>query len=306
MIIKLISGRWNMEPDLKTVNDYLVSVFNDILTIEESELKKSQFKDLSITEMHTIEAIGMYKKKTTSEVAKELSITVGTLTTAINKLVKKGYVERIRSEDDRRVVKLGLTKKGKLLFRVHQHFHREMVKNILEGMATEEQHALLDALKNLHDFLQDYKNFAGVCLNWVIYTANNHISKPEGLVMQNYTEPTPGEFAANRHIKSIIRPRCVNIMDSSHFARYAGRYYAVNENYKCVERAHSFFSNDVAQINHYFTKSFEEWLGKVGRGLPDSLQTRAVDEFWIYNPGMMPRRSEIEQIYQDTIQKISR
>ncbi|MBE8832399.1 MarR family transcriptional regulator [Enterococcus hirae] len=146
-----------MEPDLKTVNDYLVSVFNDILTIEESELKKSQFKDLSITEMHTIEAIGMYKKKTTSEVAKELSITVGTLTTAINKLVKKDYVERIRSEDDRRVVKLGLTKKGKLLYRVHQHFHREMVKNILDGMTTDEQQALLAALKNLHDFLRDYK-----------------------------------------------------------------------------------------------------------------------------------------------------
>ena len=146
-----------METDLKTVNDYHVIVFNDILTIEESELKKSQFKDLSITEMHTIEAIGMYKKKTTSEVAKELSITVGTLTTAINKLVKKDYVERIRSEDDRRVVKLGLTKKGKLLYRVHQHFHREMVKNILDGMATDEQQALLAALKNLHDFLRDYK-----------------------------------------------------------------------------------------------------------------------------------------------------
>ena len=27
-----------MEPNLETVNDYLVSVFNDILTIEESEL----------------------------------------------------------------------------------------------------------------------------------------------------------------------------------------------------------------------------------------------------------------------------
>lgn len=147
-----------MEPNLETVNDYLVSVFNDILTIEESELKKSQFNDLSITEMHTIEAIGMYKKKTSSEVAKELSITVGTLTVAINNLVKKGYVERLRSEDDRRVVKLGLTKKGKLLFRVHQHFHREMVKNILKGMEQEEEEqALLRALKNLHDFLQEYK-----------------------------------------------------------------------------------------------------------------------------------------------------
>ena len=146
-----------MKPNLETVNDYLVSVFNDILTIEESELKKSQFNDLSITEMHTIEAIGMYKKKTSSEVAKELSITVGTLTVAINNLVKKGYVERLRSEDDRRVVKLGLTKKGKLLFRVHQHFHREMVKNILKGMEQEEEQALLRALKNLHDFLQEYK-----------------------------------------------------------------------------------------------------------------------------------------------------
>ena len=146
-----------MEPNLETVNDYLVSVFNDILTIEESELKKSQFNDLSITEMHTIEAIGMYKKKTSSEVAKELSITVGTLTVAINNLVKKGYVERLRSEDDRRVVKLGLTKKGNLLFRVHQHFHREMVKNILKGMEQEEEQALLRALKNLHDFLQEYK-----------------------------------------------------------------------------------------------------------------------------------------------------
>ncbi|MBM7690384.1 MarR family transcriptional regulator [Enterococcus ureilyticus] len=146
-----------MEPNLETVNDYLVSVFNDILTIEESELKKSQFNDLSITEMHTIEAIGMYKKKTSSEVAKELSITVGTLTVAINNLVKKGYVERIRSEDDRRVVKLGLTKKGKLLFRVHQHFHKEMVRRILNGMDKAEEKALLKALKNLHDFLKEYK-----------------------------------------------------------------------------------------------------------------------------------------------------
>ena len=146
-----------MERDLETVNDYLVSVFNDILTIEESELKKSQFNDLSITEMHTIEAIGMYKKKTTSEVAKELSITVGTLTTAINRLVKKGYVQRIRSEDDRRVVKLGLTKKGKLLFRVHQYFHRQMIKRVLQDMSDDEEAVLLKALKNLHDFLQEYK-----------------------------------------------------------------------------------------------------------------------------------------------------
>lgn len=146
-----------MEENFEQINSLLVDVFNDILVIEESELKKSQFKDLSITEMHTIEAIGMYKKKTTTEVANELAITVGTLTIAINRLVKKDYVERIRSEDDRRVVKLGLTKKGKLIFRVHQHFHREMIKAVIRGMEPNESTALLKALNNLHNFLQEYK-----------------------------------------------------------------------------------------------------------------------------------------------------
>ena len=146
-----------MEENLETINQLLVDVFNDILSIEESELKKSRFKDLSITEMHTIEAIGMYKKKTTSEVARELSITVGTLTTAINRLVKKDYVERIRSEDDRRVVKLGLTKKGRLLYRVHQQFHIEMVRAVLTDMEVTESEALIKALDNLHNFLLEYK-----------------------------------------------------------------------------------------------------------------------------------------------------
>ncbi len=146
-----------MDEDLENINQLLVDVFNDILSIEESELKKSKFNDLSITEMHTIEAIGMYKKKTTSEVARELSITVGTLTTAINRLVKKDYVERIRSEDDRRVVKLGLTKKGRLLYRVRQQFHIQMVHAVLADMGDEESEALLKALDNLHNFLLEYK-----------------------------------------------------------------------------------------------------------------------------------------------------
>ncbi|MDR0922638.1 MAG: MarR family transcriptional regulator [Lactobacillales bacterium] len=146
-----------MNPDIETINDYLVSVFNDILIIEESELQRSKFSDISIKEMHTIEAIGLYRKKASSEVAKELMVTVGTLTVAVNNLVKKGYVERLRSEDDRRVVKLGLTNRGKLVYRVHQHFHREMVKNILRDMDEEQSDALLKALKNLHGYLEQFK-----------------------------------------------------------------------------------------------------------------------------------------------------
>lgn len=146
-----------MELDLEQVNEYLVSVFNDILIIEEQQLRKSHFSDVTITEIHTIESIGMYDRKTTTEVSKELGVTVGTLTTAINRLVKKGYVERIRSDDDRRVVKLSLTKKGKLLFRVHHSFHSEMVKGAVADLDDTEKKAMMKVLKNLHNFLQDFK-----------------------------------------------------------------------------------------------------------------------------------------------------
>ena len=81
-----------MEKTTAVINRLLVQLFNDVLQIEESSLRNGEISDISMTEIHTIEAIGMYTEKTMSEVAQSLKITVGTLTTAINKLIRKEYV----------------------------------------------------------------------------------------------------------------------------------------------------------------------------------------------------------------------
>ena len=94
------------------LNKLLVQLFNDILHIEENSLKNIDLIDLSMTEIHTIEAIGIKDAKTMGEIAHDLRITVGTLSAAITKLIKKGYVERKRTEEDRRVVLVSLTSKG--------------------------------------------------------------------------------------------------------------------------------------------------------------------------------------------------
>lgn len=146
-----------MDPKINEINGYLVSIFNDVLMIEERTLQTSQFKDVSIKEMHTIDAIGMYQEHTTSEVAKKLGITAGTLTVSVNNLVRKGYVNRVRSEKDRRVVKLALTKKGRLLYRLHDKFHRDMVRETLTEMSEEEAEVLMKGLLNLHSFLERTK-----------------------------------------------------------------------------------------------------------------------------------------------------
>ena len=145
-----------MDKNIKTIlNELLVSTFNEILTIEQTALKSGKLNDLSVTEIHTIEAIGMYKPRTMSEVAGDLGITVGTLTTAISNLVKKEYVERQKDENDRRVVKIVLTKKGKLAYRVHEKFHSDMIKATIEGLTDEEEVLLADALGKLNDFFKN-------------------------------------------------------------------------------------------------------------------------------------------------------
>lgn len=140
----------------ETFHEVLVNLFNDIMTIEEKAIITGDFKDISNNDMHVIEAIGMDKPKNMSAVAKALSVTVGTLTIAINNLVKKGYVVRVRSDKDRRVVLISLTEKGERAYRHHEKFHREMIDATLKGLSEEETKVFVHALTNLKDFFRNY------------------------------------------------------------------------------------------------------------------------------------------------------
>ena len=143
--------------DCQQVNEYLTSIFNNVLVIEEVSLRGSRFKDISIKEMHTIDVIGKFPEATPSKVSKELMVTLGTVTTSLNNLERKGYVERIRSDQDRRVVYLHLTKKGRLVHRLHKRFHKAMVAKIIDGMSSEEIEVMGRGLTNLYQFLEDLK-----------------------------------------------------------------------------------------------------------------------------------------------------
>ncbi|MFP3155640.1 MarR family transcriptional regulator [Lachnospiraceae bacterium ZAX-1] len=139
-----------------TLHEILVKLFNDIMDIEEKAIITEEFKDISNKDMHIIEAIGIEIPKNMSTVAKSLSVTVGTLTIAINSLVKKNYVNRVRSEEDRRVVLISLSKKGKHAFEHHKRFHNEMIKATLDGLDKEQTEILVKALSNLKGFFHRF------------------------------------------------------------------------------------------------------------------------------------------------------
>lgn len=140
----------------ETVNEVLVKLFNEIMDIEQKAIITDQFKNITNKDMHIIEAIGDKEPKNMSTVAKALKVTVGTLTIAINSLVKKGYVNRIRSEEDRRVVLISLTDLGKEGYGHHKKFHEDMVQAVLEELDKDETKILVKALKNLSIYFKKY------------------------------------------------------------------------------------------------------------------------------------------------------
>lgn len=145
-----------MEKAYDTFNDVLVNLFNEIMDIEARAIITPEFKDITNNDMHVIEAVGIGDPRNMSAVAKLLSITVGTLTIAVNNLVKKGYIERVRSKEDRRVVLVSLTEKGKKAYQHHKRFHEEMIQSLLKGLSDQEINTLVTALTNLREFFRNY------------------------------------------------------------------------------------------------------------------------------------------------------
>ena len=139
----------------QTLNELLVGLFHDIMTIEEKAIRKGPLKDVTVNDMHVIEAIGTAKSKNMSTVAKALGVTMGTLTISVNSLVKKGFVERVRSEEDRRVVLISLTAKGKTAFKTHQKFHDDMIQSIVGQLDEEEKKVLEKSLSKLNIFFKE-------------------------------------------------------------------------------------------------------------------------------------------------------
>ena len=126
---------------------------------EEDESEKDledEFKDITNNDMHVIEAIGLGEGNNMSTIAKKLNITVGSLTTAVNSLVKKGYVDRFRSKEDRRVVYVRLLEKGENAYHHHEDYHKQMTQAIVDKLDESEIPVLLKTLDALTGFFTDY------------------------------------------------------------------------------------------------------------------------------------------------------
>lgn len=138
----------------RLLNELLVNLFNNVMDTEAKVIFTEEFKDISNNDMHIIDAIGIAEPRSMSMIAKTLNVTVGTLTTNMNSLEDKGYITRQRSTQDKRVVLVVLTDKGRKAFFHHRDFHRNMIKAIVKDLDEDEKKILIQCLQALDDFFE--------------------------------------------------------------------------------------------------------------------------------------------------------
>ncbi len=134
--------------------------------------------------------------------------------------------------------------------------------------------------KSVNDLLRCYENYGGLVMNWRIYGSSGHIKRPDGFVKDNYTYRTPddyvgaeggnyiGKVAMNaKYLKGIINP---------HYAISARDI--VNEDF--IKTTDGVINSQckICRLNHYFTRSYEEWKSKVERGNGNYFQRRNLSE----------------------------
>lgn len=142
-----------MEYEKYVIGQELIDVFEKVLKTENLSIVRETGLELSMTEIHTIAAIGNERLQKMSEIASQLHITMGTLTVMINNLVKKGFVERYKSETDKRIVMVGLTKVGKRIFLAHEEYHENLTDALLFKLDEKERKVVSRALENLRNFV---------------------------------------------------------------------------------------------------------------------------------------------------------
>ena len=78
-----------------------------------------------------------------------LGVPVSTATHAASRLEKKGFVDRERSQPDRRIVRVAATPTGHTLLQTHLEFRLAMARDMLRPLSASERDLFLDLLAKM-------------------------------------------------------------------------------------------------------------------------------------------------------------
>jgi hypothetical protein len=144
---------------------------------------------------------------------------------------------------------------------------------------------------DLKVFLQDYEQFSGLGAAWQIYGSSDHILRPAGLCLENFLYKAPEHWPGNLHVKTIVKPKDIVAKHTStgyvtpHM--WSTKNEVVDENGNVINDKDEGRINEVSikkiRVNHYFNRSYEDWIDKRRRGRATVKEQRPLSMFDTYD-----------------------
>ncbi len=103
--------------------------------------------EVSLQELNIVYFLGQNPGKIQREIATHLGLSASNTSIVVNKLVKKKLAQRLRFEEDRRIIRLELTAKGLTAYQKMLDGHLKICDYLLSGLTPPEQGQLLQLLE---------------------------------------------------------------------------------------------------------------------------------------------------------------
>jgi DNA-binding MarR family transcriptional regulator len=127
-----------------------ISYLSDLVEkVLEETISQSDFSDLTQQQFHYLQVIVRMKNPNLTELAVELGITKPTVTSLVDKLVEKGYVSRVQSDEDRRTMHLHINRKGDKIKVLRTNVYDRLTEKIRSELNETEVTILAELLKKI-------------------------------------------------------------------------------------------------------------------------------------------------------------
>jgi predicted O-methyltransferase YrrM len=150
------------------------------------------------------------------------------------------------------------------------NFHNETLKNFQSnwiGLLDVDEFLISHHYSNINELLSKYEQYGGLSINWSVYGSSDHESRPEGLVKDNYVWRMPNDEpnGCQTHVKTILKSEYCKYIHNPHTCQSSRDI--VTEDYEVCNSAFANSSRTLCRINHYITRSYEDWLYKINRAI---------------------------------------
>ncbi len=139
--------KMNFKDRVLLLNDHFFKLYQSRFFQEKKTCSNSPIALLNYNDLRFLECLDRNDILTMRALAESLSLPMSTLTSIANKLVKNKYIDRLRIDEDRRVVQVKLTNLGRKMINLRKNAHTSVSEELLKSLTESEQKEFLRLFK---------------------------------------------------------------------------------------------------------------------------------------------------------------